>query len=169
MKQFKLFMILFLTLLVQGTIMPRFLNTTSNSSVQMVPEFIFVFLLLTAVFGRVEWSIRYALIFGFLTDIIFTPVLGVYAFSMTLAVYLCTQVARWFNLTIVSALLISVLGVAIDQVIVYFIYLMIGVTDQEFLLFLSNHLLPTLILNAAFMVIAYYPFRLFIQADEDKR
>ncbi|CAM3094356.1 rod shape-determining protein MreD [Sporolactobacillus spathodeae] len=169
MKQFKLFIILFLLFLVQGTVMPRFFYSTSDASVQMVPQFVFVALLLVTLFGRLDWGFRYSLLFGFLTDIIFTPVLGVYAFSMALTVYLTYRLSRWVTITVVSALLLSNFGLLVEQFIVYLIYLMIGMTQQSFWAFLSAHLVPTMLLNAAFALISFYPLRRVMESTAGKR
>lgn len=167
MKQFKLFLILFFTLLVQGTVMPLILGSRNLEQIQMVPEFLLVILLLTALFGRFSWSMRYALIFGLIVDVVFSQILGVHAFAMALSVYLTYRFSRWINLNIATALLLTSLGVVLNQMIVYLIYLMIGLTDQPTMFFLYSHLLPTVVLNAAFSLVFYYPIRQFMGSVSD--
>ncbi|MFT8318289.1 MAG: rod shape-determining protein MreD [Sporolactobacillus sp.] len=165
MKQFKLFLLLFFILLFQGTVMPLILESRNLAHIQMVPEFLLIILLMTALFGHFSWGMRYALIFGLLIDMIFSQILGVHAFAMALSVYLTYQLSRWININIATTLLLTSAGVIVNQVIAYLIYQMIGLTDQNLLFFLYNHLLPTLLLNAAFSIILYYPVRRFMDSS----
>lgn len=162
MKQLKLFLILFLLFLIEGTIMPRLIPYQTGDHFEIVPAFVMVAVLLTAFFTNIRWGMRYAILFGLLNDIVNTSVIGVYAFSMGLAVYITYLLSRWVNLNMMMTLALSIFGVLLCQTEVYLIYMMIGVTAQPADTFLIWHLPPTLVLNAAFTVIIYYPFRRFL-------
>jgi len=61
------------------------------------------------------------------------------------------------NLLVVSV--ISLLGITILEMIVYEINFLIHLTSMEFIYFLQLRLVPTLILNAIFLLIAAYPYK----------
>lgn len=164
MKQLKLFIILFLLFLIQGTILTRLPIGTIWKSVQIVPDFLFVALLMISFFAGSSLAMRYAVFFGLLTDLVYTSVIGVYAFSMTLAVYLVSSAARWLNLNTMTVVLLAGLGVCLLQAEVYLIYLAIGLTAQPPLDFLRWRLPATFLLNAAFALVIYYPFHHFLQS-----
>ncbi|GGL41249.1 rod shape-determining protein MreD [Sporolactobacillus putidus] len=164
MKQLKLFIILFLLFLTQGTILTRLPFGTIWKPVQIVPDFLFVALLMVSFFAGSKLGMRYAVFFGLLTDLIYTSVIGVYAFSMTLAVYLVSSAARWLNLNTATVMLLTGLGVCLLQAEVYVIYLTIGLTAQQPLDFLRWRLPATFLLNAVFALAIYHPFHRFLRS-----
>ncbi|BBN99323.1 rod shape-determining protein MreD [Sporolactobacillus terrae] len=159
MKQSKIFFLLFFLFIIQGTVIPLISLFHAWDNVQWVPEFVFVAILMIAFFGSLSWGMRYALVFGFMTDIVYSSVLGVYAFSLTLTVYLISMISRWVNLNLVMTLLLVAVGVVVMEFQVYVIYLMIGLTDQNLSVFFQARVPATLALNALFTLLIYYPFR----------
>jgi len=86
---------------------------------------------------------------------------------MGFTVYFIASLSKLFNMNVLVVLVAAILGVCLLQTEVYFIYHLIGVTNQTFLAFLVRHLPPTLILNAAFTILIYYPFRRFLIGMRD--
>lgn len=164
MKQLKLFIFLFLLYLIQGTILTRLPLETIWKPVQIVPDFLFVALLMVSFFASGRWAMRYAILFGFLIDLVYTSVIGVYAFSMTLAVYLVSAIAKWLNLNVVTVLLLTSLGICLLQTEVYVIYSVIGVTSQQPAAFLRWRIPATLLFNAVFTLLIYHPFHRFLHS-----
>lgn len=172
MKRVKLFLILFLLFLLEGTIMPRLLAASSWwSPAQPVPNFLLVALLMISFFAGGSLAVGYAILFGFMTDLIYTSTLGVYAFCMGLAVYLIFSLSRWLTMNAAMTFLLIVAGVCLLQAEVYIIYLAIGQTAQPLQLFLQWRMPATAVLNAVFAMIIYYPFHRFLvnmNADREK-
>lgn len=162
MKQFKLFILLFLAFLLEGTIMMYIFPYENWGHIQMIPNFLFVLLLMVAFFADQQWGISYAIIFGLLTDLVYTSVIGVYGFSMGLAVYVTYSLSRWVNMNVVMTLILTAFGVFFLQTEVYLIYVMIGLTHQSLNEFLQWRIPATLGLNAVFALIVYLPFRGFL-------
>ncbi|MDN3955512.1 rod shape-determining protein MreD [Sporolactobacillus laevolacticus] len=167
MKQIKVFIFLFLLFLIQGTVMPLFPFSYAWGKAQIVPEFVLVALLMVAFFGSISWGLKYAVLFGFLIDIVYSSVLGVYAFSLAVAVYCAQIISRWVNMNAAMTMLLVVAGVCIMQCEVYVIYLMIGLTDQQPAFFFQWNLIPTVLLNVLFAAIIYYPFRRYLERISD--
>lgn len=148
--------------------MPHVLPWQTGDHFEMVPAFVMVAVLLTAFFTNVHWGIRYAILFGLLNDIVNTSVIGVYAFSMGLALYITYLLSKWVNLNLMMALALSAFGVLLCQTEVYLIYLMIGVTAQPMTTFLIWRLPPTLAFNVIFTLILYFPFRHFLSGMDEE-
>jgi rod shape-determining protein MreD len=168
LKQSKVFILLFLLFLVQGTVMPLVPISYAWGKLQLVPEFTLVTLLMIAFFGSLSWGLKYAVLFGFLADIIYSSVLGVYAFSVTLTVYLIHGISKWVNMNVAMTVLLVSVGVCIMQIEAYVIYMMIGVTNQEPGFFFRSRLLPTVLLNGVFTLLIYYPLRRFLESISDE-
>ncbi|MFT8873048.1 MAG: rod shape-determining protein MreD [Sporolactobacillus sp.] len=163
MKTFKIFIALFAALIVQESIMPLVLPVSSAAGLQFVPDFLLVLLLLAAFPGHLGWSLCYAIIFGLIIDCTSTQLLGVYAFGMTLSVYLTFQLSRFMNMNVASVLLLCLTGVFINQSFIYLINLTVGATSLAPLAFASDHLLPTLLLNGAFTLLFFYPMERLVR------
>ncbi|MCO7175582.1 rod shape-determining protein MreD [Sporolactobacillus kofuensis] len=163
MKQIKVFIFLFILFLIQGTVMPLIPMNGLWKNLQFIPDFVLVALLMIAFFGSLSWGLKYAMVFGFLIDLTYSTVLGVYAFCLVLTVYCVYTISRWVNMNTAMTLLLSAVGVCFMQLGVYVIYLMIGLTDQTFVDFIQLRLLPTVVLNALFAAIIYLPFRRYLE------
>lgn len=166
-KQIKLFLFLFALFIFEGTVMTVFSPDRIWDHVQLVPNFVMVAVLMVSFFCNRSLALRYAVFFGFLGDIVYTSVLGVYAFCMGFTVYLLASLSKLFNMNALAVMVASLLGVCLLQIEVYFIYHLIGVTNQTFWTFLAGHLPPTLVLNAAFTILIFYPFRRFLLGMAD--
>ncbi|MFD2618168.1 rod shape-determining protein MreD [Terrilactibacillus laevilacticus] len=167
MKHLKLFLVLFLLLIIEGSVMPVFLPDFQWKPIQMVPVFVFIFILFISFFLSRNLSLLYAIVFGFLTDMVYTSILGVYAFCMGLTAYLFSYLARLFHLNLFIILILTLLGISVFQFEVYMIYSLIGVTNQSFTDFLKWRLPATLLLNGVFIILFYYPFqRLLLKIDK---
>ncbi|WKB36837.1 rod shape-determining protein MreD [Terrilactibacillus sp. S3-3] len=168
MKQIKLFLFLFVLFIFEGTVMTVFSPGGIWDRVQLVPNFVMVLFLWFPFFITAVWHCAMLFFFfGLLGDIVYTSVLGVYAFCMGFTVYFIASLSKLFNMNVLVVLVAAILGVCLLQTEVYFIYHLIGVTNQTFLAFLVRHLPPTLILNAAFTILIYYPFRRFLIGMRD--
>ncbi|MCL1630512.1 rod shape-determining protein MreD [Sporolactobacillus sp. CPB3-1] len=167
MKQSKIFILLLFLFLIQGTVMPLLPFSDAWGKVQPVSEFVFVALILTSFFGSLSLSLRYALIFGFLTDIVYSSILGVYAFCFGVTVYLVHALSKWVNLNAVMTVLLVSLGICMVQAEIYLIYSMIGIAKQQIEFFFQYHLLPTIGLNALFTLLLYYPYKRLLEKIAD--
>lgn len=162
MKPFKLFLILFLLFIFQGTLFTVFSPQWFGVKLAIVPHFVMVAVLFVGLFVNRGMALRYGLILGFLIDIVYTNVLGVYAFCMGVTVYLLSFLPKLFHLNVFVVFIISLLGVSLLEIEVYFIYSLIGLAQEPFLSFLSNRLWQTALLNGVFALIIFVPYRRFL-------
>ncbi|AKU25918.1 rod shape-determining protein MreD [Anoxybacillus geothermalis] len=122
-----------------------------------VPRFFLIFLVLMAVHFGGTRAMGYGFIFGFLYDVVYTELLGVYAFAYALIAYGAGKVMRWLHQNWLVLFLLSLLAVAVLDSYVYGIQLLIGRTDWPFAVFWGRRLWPTLLLNAVFLLVFLHP------------
>lgn len=166
MKQVKLFLILFLLFILQGTILTVFSPQWFGVKLAIVPHFVMVVVLLVGLFVNKGKGLRYGILFGFLIDMTYTSVLGVYAFCMGVTVYFLSYLAKVFHLNIFVVFLLTLLGVGLLEIEVYGVYSLIGLADEPFMAFLKNRLWMTALLNGVFALIFFFPLRRFMLSIE---
>ncbi|PKG21697.1 rod shape-determining protein MreD [Niallia nealsonii] len=134
-----------------------------NSNRILIPHFLLIGIIFLAVFGNRNIGILYGFVFGILFDIIYTEILGIYFFMFPFVVYICSKIMKVFHNNIVVVSIVSLIGISMLEIIVYEMILIIHLTSMDFSSFLNLRLFPTLILNAAFLVIVAYPFKRFFE------
>lgn len=151
---------LFLFLFVSESIFVQYLPTEMFGSDRiMVPRFLIISILFLTIFSSRKHGIIYGVIFGLLFDIVYTEVIGIYLFSFPILAYLMSKMMRILQTNIVMVSLAVLLSVALLELGVYEVNVIINRTDLSFADFASLRLLPTMILNTAFIIIAGYPLK----------
>ncbi|KAB2334076.1 rod shape-determining protein MreD [Bacillus mesophilum] len=151
---------LFLFLFVFESIFVQYLPTEMFGSDRItVPRFLIISILFLTVFSSRKYGIIYGVIFGLLFDIVYTGVIGIYLFSFPILAYLMSKLMRILQTNIVMVSLASLLLIVLLEIGVYEINVVINQTDLSFADFASLRLLPTVVLNSAFIIIASYPLK----------
>lgn len=101
----------------------------------------------------------YGVIFGLLYDVVYTEILGVYMFAFPLIAYIAAKVMKWFHTHLVVACFLSMVFISVLEFYVYGIQLLIGKTTMSFEQFYADRLLPTLLVNALFLLVFSYPLK----------
>lgn len=158
MSRLLFFIILFFVLIFEGIALKLLPETIINTNLLIVPHWGFIFLVLMALFyDQTEsyYSVLYACIFGFLVDIVYTNILGVYMFTYPVAIYVIHLLKRVFHTNIYTAILMSTIGLIVTETIIHFIYLTVDITDMFWIDNIFNRLIPTIIANIILLVILY--------------
>lgn len=158
MKRLFFFLILFFILIFEGIALKLLPEAIIDANLFVVPHWIFIFLVLMSLFYdhyETYYAIIYACIFGFLVDIVYTNVLGVYMFTYPVAIYIVYLLKRVFQTNIYTAILMASIGLIVTEVIIHFIYLTVNITDVTWTEHLFNRLIPTMIANVILLVILY--------------
>ncbi|WP_102026884.1 rod shape-determining protein MreD [Salirhabdus sp. Marseille-P4669] len=124
----------------------------------IIPHWTLVFAILVAIFydrDHTYFCVLYAIIFGFLIDLTYTNILGVYMFSYGLVVYLIHELKQLFHPNIIVTFLLTILGIFLAEHFIYGLYFMIGVTNLSWTSYLSTRFIPTLLGNVLFLIILY--------------
>jgi rod shape-determining protein MreD len=150
------FILLFIfeSLLVQ--LMPEGLL---GSQKVLVPRFLIIAIFFLTIYGSAKHGIIYGLIFGVLFDIVFTEILGIYLFLYPLTAFIVLKIMKVWQVNLFSTSLVSLIGVVILEIAVFGMNRIIGITSIDFMTFVNMRLLPTLLLNAIFLIIAAYPLK----------
>ncbi|WP_018660990.1 rod shape-determining protein MreD [Heyndrickxia acidiproducens] len=128
----------------------------------MVPHFLLAALILMGMYYRHRSTVIYAFVFGMLFDAFYTGVLGIYLFFFPLAVYLTTRLMKILQSNLLIDTGVALLGIVVVEFLVYGVNALINPRIMGFNEFLNWRLWPTLILNAAFFILAWYPLRNFL-------
>lgn len=123
------------------------------------PHFLFASLLFLTIFVGKKHGIIYAAIFGLLFDIVYIEIIGIYLFLFPFISYLVAKIMQTMQANIIIAFLVSIFGIALLEVGVYEMNHLIHVTNLDFMSFINLRFYPTIILNAAFIIILGYPLK----------
>ena len=160
---------LFVFLFILESLFVELLPTTFFSSDRILaPHFLMAGILFLTAYLSPKHGIIYGIIFGLLFDVVYTEIIGIYLFMFPLIAYIVANMMRVLqtNILIVSAL--SLIGIAFLEVGAYEMMYLINVTDLDFSTFVKIRLVPTLILNLSFIVLAAYFFKKQFEKAADR-
>lgn len=130
-----------------------------NSDRILAPHFLLAGILFMTAYLSPKHGIVYGLIFGLLFDVIYTEIIGIYLFLFPVLAYLFAGMMKVLQTNIVIVSTMSLISIAMLETVVYQLMHLIHITEMTFGSFVSTRLVPTLILNLAFIILAAYPFK----------
>jgi len=125
----------------------------------LVPHFLFAGILFLTIYAGRKHGIIYAAIFGLLFDIVWIEIIGIYLFLFPFIAYLIAKIMHVLQTNIIVAFFVSLLGIAMLEIGVYEMDFLIHLTNLEFMTFMKMRFIPSLLLNAIFIIIAAYPLK----------
>ncbi|MDQ0269908.1 rod shape-determining protein MreD [Cytobacillus purgationiresistens] len=125
----------------------------------LIPHFLMIAILFLTIYGSAKYGILYGVIFGLLFDIVYIEVIGIYLFLFPVIAYIVSQVMRVLQNNMVVTSLVVLFGVAVLESGSYGMNLIIGRTEMTFADFSFIRLIPTLIINLVFIILAVYPLK----------
>ena len=128
-----------------------------------VPHFLIVAILFLTVYGPKKYWVYYAFVFGLLFDVVYTEIIGIYLFLFPFIAYIMTKVMKVLQTNIVIVSLASLFFIALLEFASYEINFLIHITDMDVSSYLTERLVPTLILNFIFIILFAYPFKKFFK------
>lgn len=158
MKRLYLPLILFLFVVLEGVALELLPSSLVMGDLLIIPHWVLIFLLFLAIFYDNEstyFSVLYALLFGLLIDVVYTGILGVYMFSYALVIYMLHGLKKMLHGNILVTILLGITGIAIADILINFIYMMVGLTETTWGDYFIYRLLPTILLNLVFLFILY--------------
>lgn len=160
MIRFYIPLILFSFMVFEG-VSQRFLPTRLvHADFILIPHWVFIFLICVVIFFEREEeyaSIYYAVIFGLMIDIVYTDILGVYMFTYAITIYMIKGISRLLQANLLSAIIFSIVGIVMMEVIIQLIYIVIGMIQIQWKEYVILRLIPTVIANIVFLIMIY-PF-----------
>lgn len=171
MTHFLFILTLFILFVIEGTIVQVFSPERWGINILMIPRFVLVLLIFSALFlGRIQ-GLFIGLVFGLLYDIIYGGVIGIYAFSMALVGYFSGLTFRIFQQNLFLILFTVLVSLVFHEFIVYGLLSLIRFIDLDVNFFFLHKVIPTLVLNMIFALLVSYPVRMILirmKQEEDK-
>jgi rod shape-determining protein MreD len=152
--------LIFLFLFILESLFVQFLPADIfNSEKIFVPHFLIVAILFLTIFGNEKYGILYGFIFGLLFDIVYTEIIGIYLFLFPLVAYIVSRIMKVLQTNLFIGSFVSLIGITFLEIGAFEMNKLIHITNIDFMSFLNRRLLPTLLLNAIFIIIAAYPLK----------
>lgn len=127
-----------------------------------IPHFLLVILILMTAFYKRNPTLIYAFVLGIVYDIYYTNIMGIFFALFPLIVYITDKFMQVFQKNIILLALITIFDIILLESIVYAFYVLIGETDMGIFTFIDIRLWTTILLNFAFYLIVYFPFKSFL-------
>jgi rod shape-determining protein MreD len=158
-----------LLFILEGTVVQVISPTAWGLSWMAVPRFALVSTILIAMLlGRRE-GLYYGLAFGFLQDVLYGNVIGIYMMSMAMAGYFSGLIVllfqRGFGMVLVTCLLI-LFG---HEWLLYSLFRLFAMAPEDVRWIVVQQILPTVILNTGLAVFIYQPFKRMCKKIEAKK
>ncbi|MBO9130505.1 rod shape-determining protein MreD [Bacillus sp. 165] len=159
MKRIILPLFLFLTFISENIFVSVFPYRPFGTDSIVVPHFLIIVLLFIAVYYNPTHAIYYALVFGFLFDIVYTELIGVYLFAYPILTFFAYNAMRVLQVNLIIVFTLILLTITALEYYVYGFLMLLKRTDMPAAMFFVDRLLPTLIVNAIFLLIICFPLR----------
>lgn len=171
MKRFFLLFILIIGFVSESIFVDLIPLSFLSDEKRVVPHFMVVMIIAVSAYTTQSFGIICGLLFGFLYDVFYTEVVGIYTFSFPILAYITRIVLKAFHNNAFVLFLLSLISISLLEFYTYGLYLLIGTTRMELNEFLNNRLLPTIVVNAAIALLLIYPLKkliLSLQIDESE-
>ncbi|MEQ6389623.1 rod shape-determining protein MreD [Bacillaceae bacterium S4-13-58] len=170
MKRAILPLLLLVSLILESIALEFLPNQYLVRDFMITPHWIFVMILYIAIFydsDRTYMSVLYGITFGFLVDILYTDILGVYMFTYGIVAYVVHGLKKMLHANFFVAFLLSFLGLLLVEWSLYIVYTMTGVASMGVETYMLYRLIPTMTANLIFMIILYpfFPRQLYQLAE----
>ncbi len=159
MKKLILPLLLTILFVLESVFVDLLPSTLFNVDRLFIPHFVMIALVFIVVYYNHLLGLVYAIIFGLLFDIVYTEIIGVYMFAYPIISYVLTKAVKILQTNIFIISFISIVGVTLLEFYVYAVNLIIGFTNMNISLFISDRLFSTLVLNSVFVILVCYPFK----------
>ncbi|SHF65400.1 rod shape-determining protein MreD [Ornithinibacillus halophilus] len=158
MKKLILPLILFFFLVLEGVAIDLLPPILVVGDYMMAPHWVLVFLALITIFYDKKdtyIAVVYAIVFGFLIDIVYTEILGVYMFTYAVVIYLIHSLMKVLQSNFYVTLAVVIGGLIASDVFIHFVYTVIGIAEISWKNYFTVRLLPSLLANILFLLIIY--------------
>ncbi|RFU65871.1 rod shape-determining protein MreD [Peribacillus glennii] len=133
-----------------------------------VPRFIMVFIAFLTIYGTKRTGVLYALVLGICYDVVYTEILGIYTFLLPALAYLLSKTMKVLQSNLLVAIFVTAFFVGLLEVADYQMNVLIHFADMGYQKFAEIRLLPTLLLNLAFIILFAFPLRQLVEKYETK-
>ena len=125
----------------------------------LVPRFLFMFLVFLVAYSNIRVALIYSVITGFIFDVTYTEIWGIYLFALPLITYMMKKAMTVLQNNIFTLSLLSIVSVIVIEFVSYFMNSILGFVSMTFQEYTTIRLLPTLLLNTIVIVVLAYPLK----------
>ncbi|MDQ0208002.1 rod shape-determining protein MreD [Alkalicoccobacillus murimartini] len=162
MSRYYVAALLLFLLVIEGTIVPNAVANFLQIDAIMVPRFLVVVIVFIGIYIGRSQSLIHGLIFGFVYDVVYTEFLGIYMFGFAFIGYIFAFSTKRIQDSVLVPIVLACLAVVFFEYYQYGILQMLGVTNMTGGHFANSRLLPTVLFNGAFAILALFPIRRLI-------
>ncbi|RHW38680.1 rod shape-determining protein MreD [Lysinibacillus yapensis] len=130
----------------------------------LVPRFLILYLIFISIYYSRKRACLYGLVFGLLYDVFYIDIIGLYSFLYPLVCFIAGGTVRFIHQHLSVTTILSVVLVALMEIVLYYFFYFIQFTTIPVSVFLSNRLLPTIIANLLFLIMLGWAFKILINA-----
>ncbi|QRG69401.1 rod shape-determining protein MreD [Brevibacillus choshinensis] len=169
MQRFLLTLTVLVLFVMEGTVVQVIATATWGLSWMTVPRFALVCCILISMFlGRRE-GLYYGLAFGFLQDVLYGQVIGIYSVSMMVASYFAGLIVLLFQRGFGMVFVTSALILFGHEWLLYSMFRLFSVAPYDVQWILTRQILPSVILNVIFALLIYVPIQRMCNKIQDKK
>ncbi|MDF2682002.1 MAG: mreD [Brevibacillus sp.] len=169
MPRFVLTLTMLVLFVLEGTVVQVIATATWGLSWMTVPRFALVCCILISMFlGRRE-GLYYGLAFGFLQDVLYGQVIGIYSVSMMVASYFAGLIVLLFQRGFGMVFVTSALILFGHEWLLYSMFRLFSVAPYDVQWMLTRQILPSVILNVIFSLLIYVPIMRMCNKIQDKK
>ena len=141
----------------------------SGSQTIIVPHFLFIGLIFIALYYDAKLGIIYGAIFGLIYDIVNTELIGIYLCCFPLFIFLICQALKMLYANLFVKSLLALIWTVGLEYLIYGLNYLFGFTTMDNSFFMTNRLIPTILLNAVVLLFAAYPLSSFLKGLKEKK
>ncbi|WP_181349718.1 rod shape-determining protein MreD [Thalassobacillus sp. CUG 92003] len=153
-------LLILILVVMQGMAMNLLPPALIYSDLLFTPHWALVLIVLISMFydrDDTYYSVLYGVIFGFLIDMIYTDILGVYMFTYGIVIYIIHGLKKMLHANFIVAVLLGALALILADFCLYMMYYTVQIVDVQLQEYVLIRLLPTTIANIIFFIVLY-PF-----------
>lgn len=157
MPRFLLTITVLFLFVLEGTVVQVITPATWGLSWMTVPRFALVCCIFISMYlGRRE-GLYYGLAFGFLQDVLYGQVIGIYTMSMMVASYFAGLIVLLFQRGFGMVFVTSILILFGHEWLLYSLFRLFSAAPYDVQWMLTRQILPSVILNVGFALVIYAP------------
>ncbi|WP_155285936.1 rod shape-determining protein MreD [Lacticaseibacillus zhaodongensis] len=168
-KHWVAFVYLLVAMMLDGGVTHILSNWTMKPQGTAVPQITLFALVLIALFvPRESWLIIWAVVFGFIFDMYFSGLIGIYTMIFPLITYVVAKSRPYVPRTWPFVLAVFIIAQTARMFLDYAVAMVLNATHIGLLDVITQHLAPGLTLNMVLFAILYYPCsRLLVKLTRD--
>lgn len=161
MKKYFLPLFFLFFLIIEGVFVYMLPASVLQSRIVLVPHFLLLSLLFMVIYYHAKTAIIYALIFGFLYELIYVEVIGGYLVAFPIIIYLSGITFKFIHPNALTIALIAIIDVTFIEYFGYGFTMITQGVNLSNMEFIQDRLLPTLVLNLVFISLFGYLLKKF--------